>query len=282
MKRKEILIATLGVSPQVVTISLDLLAEQGYSVNEVVTIYTDDEKVKAALTQLDDELQRLSRLPHRPVVISDQTGPVRDFWTKAEVTALLQTLYREVKSCKQAGQRVHLLIAGGRKVMSAYALVVAQLLFDPADRVWHLFSKWQPGDEIQMHVGPDSQAALVPVPVIPVMPTSKAAADLALGDDPWQLIEHHRTLQQQERDREIRNFLRKLPQAQQEVARLLAEGLDNKTIANRRSRSIGTVVKQVSLIYEEWRSFFGLPFKASVRDQIVAELSSYFARKGGE
>jgi CRISPR-associated protein Csx14 len=280
VKKKEILMATLGVNPQIITISLDLLAKQGCQIDEVVSIYTDNEFVKEALAQLDTELQRLGGLLHRPVLISSETGSIRDFLTEADATALLQTLYREVKAYKQAGWRIHFMIAGGRRVMSAYALVVAQLLFDETDRVWHLFSDfWQENRDRKMHVEPGDYAILVPVPVLRWTPMTSIVTDLVLTNDPWQVINRQQELQQREHDQRLRAFLRGLTEAQRQVARLLAAGLDNKAIAVRRGASVNTVTKQVSAIYEEWRTFLGLPEGASVRDQVVAELAQYFARQ---
>jgi CRISPR-associated protein Csx14 len=179
------LIATLGVNPQVVTISLDLLREKGHQIDGVITIYTDNEKVKEGLTRLNKELKRMGTPSHRSVPILGPTGPVSDFWAKADATALLQTLHREVKACKQAGHHIHLMIAGGRGIMGAYALVVAQLLFDEHDRAWYLFSDfWQQERNRKMHKEPGDHAILVPVPVLRWTPMAIVAADFALTDDP--------------------------------------------------------------------------------------------------
>lgn len=283
MSKKEVLIATLGVNPQIVTISLDLLQHsQGCQIVEVMSIYTDNDIVKESLAQLEAELHHIVGPPHRPILITDDTGKaIRDFLTKADATAFLQLLYREVKAYKQAGWRIHLLIAGGRRVMSAYALVVAQLLFDETDRVWHLFSDfWQEGRDRKMHAEPGDYAHLVPVPVLRWTPMISIAADLALTNDPLQVLNRQEELQQREHDLRLRAFLRGLTQAEQRVARLLAAGLDNHAIAARRGASVNTVTKQVSEIYSEWRTFFGLSPNASVRDQVIAELAGYFTRQG--
>ncbi|RMH79719.1 MAG: CRISPR-associated protein Csx14 [Calditrichaeota bacterium] len=279
MKKQEVLIATLGVSPQIVTICLDLLAQQTVQVEEVVSIYTANRQVKTALAQLDAELQRMGGPVHRPVLIGNDKKVVQDFLTADDATLLLQILYREVKCQKDMQRRVHLLIAGGRRVMSAYALVVAQLLFDEHDHCWHLFSDfWQNDRSCKMHIEPGDYAVLVPVPVLRWSPMVMRDAELAFGDDPWQVIAHQQELQQRERDVHLQAFLKSLPRAQREVARLMAEGLDNNAIAARRHTSPNTVTKQVSAIYAEWRVFFGLPENAPVRDRIVSELAGYFAR----
>lgn len=281
MNKQEVLIATLGVSPQVVTISLDLLQAKNHSIAEVVSVYTNNDEVKKALQAVETELARAGGPPHRTVLIGAPERPVADFLTEADSTVLLRTLYREIKAYKQAGWRIHLSIAGGRRVMSAYALVVAQLLFDEDDRCWHLFSDfWQKERDRKMRLEPGDQAVLVPVPVLRWSPVAMRDAELAFGDDPWQVIERQQELQQRERDVRLQAFLKSLPRAQREVARLLAEGLDNHSIAARQHKTVHTVNKQVSNIYAEWRSLLGLSKNAPVRDQIVAELAGYFVRQG--
>ena len=277
MQTKEVLIATLGFNPQIVTISLDLLRAEGHCIDQIISIYTAEPEVRQALVTLEVELQQMGGLSHRPVLVSGEAGPLRDFRTRADVTVLLRTLYQEIERCKRDRWRVHLLIAGGRKVMSAYALVVAQLLFEADDRAWHLVSEWRPGSDQHMHAPPDSRPALVPVPVLPVTPLLPAEGQTG-ADDPWQIIARQQMAQQKARDRQLREFLRHLPPAPRAVARLLAEGLDNQTIAARRGASPNTVTKQLSKIYEEWRVAFDLPEDALVRDQIVAELSRYVTR----
>ena len=283
MKREwsSVLIVTLGVNPQVVTISLDLLKQGDHQIDEITTVFTNNQKVVEGLNRLDKELQKLGGPPHRSVPIMGEQGPVSDFWTKADSTALFRTLYREIKGYKQQGRRIHLSIAGGRGIMGAYALVVAQLLFDEHDQAWYLFSEfWQQDRNRKMHLEPGDHAVLVPVPVLRWSPMAMTAADFAFSDDPWQVIERQQELQQRERDVRIQAFLKSLPRVQQAVARLLAEGLDNQTIAARRGKSVHTVKKQVSELFAEWRVFWGLPEGASVRDQVVAELAGYFARQG--
>lgn len=280
MNRKEVLIATLGFSPQIITLTLDLLREQGCPINEVVSIYTDHPQVKQSLATLNNELVRMGGPVHRPVMVSAGSDPVHDFLTEADAQAFLRTLYRVVKDYKEAGFQVHLSLAGGRRVMSAFVLVAAQLLFDEYDRVWSLFSDfWEKDQNPKLHAGPNDVTALVPVPVLRWTPVAAVTAGLALSDDPLEVINRQPELRQREQDQQLRAFLRGLRPAQKAVAQLLAEGLDNQRIADQRHKSINTVTKQLSVIYQEWRNFFNVePPNAPVRDQIIAELSGYFAR----
>ncbi len=52
---QQVLIATLGSEPQVVTLALDLLREKGHPIGEVIVVHTAGEAVQAALKVLEEE-----------------------------------------------------------------------------------------------------------------------------------------------------------------------------------------------------------------------------------
>jgi CRISPR-associated protein Csx14 len=279
----EVLIATLGVSPQVVTITLDLLQTEGHTISQMVSIYTADEVVRAALARLDDELRRMSSPPHRPVLITGEQGPVADFHTEADAAALLSTLYREVRAQKQAGRRVHLSISGGRRLMGAYALVVAQLLFDEHDRAWHLFSDfWETRRDDKMHPEPGDRSLLVPVPVLRWTQSAAAISALMAQDDPWAAIRQHRELTRNEAIRRKEEFLRHwLTPAERAVVELLVrEGLSNAELARRLSKGEQTIANQLRQVYAKLHEFLGYPAARVDRGVLIAELAPYFTLHG--
>ena len=55
---QQVLIATLGTEPQVVTLALDLLQAKRYSVAEVIVVHTSGEVVQSALMRLAQESPR--------------------------------------------------------------------------------------------------------------------------------------------------------------------------------------------------------------------------------
>jgi len=136
----QVLIATLGSEPQVVTLVLDLLRAKGYSIAEVLIVHTAGRAVQPALKRLADEFAASGACPSRLIPVENDNWPIADVLTEADTAAVLRTLYRTVLAQKRAGNVVHLSIAGGRKPMAVYGMVVAQLLFDEDDRVWHLLS----------------------------------------------------------------------------------------------------------------------------------------------
>ncbi len=279
------LIATLGSEPEVVTIVLDKLLAEGYCIDQVVVVYTAADIVQAAMARLagefDGAVYPAVTLRTAPVIGPD--GAVEDFRTGEDVSALLKTLYHEVRDAKRQGRIVHLCISGGRKVMGVMAMVVAQLLFGPDDRVWHLMSEgWQPGGEKRMHLRPEDHAWLVPVPVLRWTDSAALLAALGNMDDPVEAIRRQEMLACSEAMRRRREFVEHwLTRAEREVVELACKGLDNATIARRLHKSEQTVANQLTQAYAKLGERLGFPERAPERSVLIAELAPYFALKGG-
>jgi CRISPR-associated protein Csx14 len=124
-----------------VTLALDLLRAKGYPIAGVKVVHTTGASVQAGLEMLAEEFRKAAACGYEMVAIEDGGWPVSDVASERETAALMRTLYRVVLAEKRAGRIVHLSIAGGRKTMAAYGMVVAQLLFDDNDHVWHLHSE---------------------------------------------------------------------------------------------------------------------------------------------
>jgi len=272
-------VATLGHEPQVVTIALDLLLARGHDVRDVTVVHTSSPAVLAGLRAVRGEFAS-GRYPARlrSVPVRAESGPLDDFRTESDVRSLLAALYRAVRDAKRAHDVVHLSLAGGRKVMGVAAMVVAQLLFGPEDRAWHLLSEgWSPGAPRRMHLEPGETAHLVPVPVLRWTDSGAMLAALAELDDPLEAIRRYEEIVRGERMRRRREFVERwLTPAEREVARLACLGLDNGAIARRLGRSRRTVGNQLSAVYdklEDWLGFVGPP---AGRALLVAELAPYF------
>jgi CRISPR-associated protein Csx14 len=279
----QVLVATLGTEPQVVTLALDLLRAKGYAIAQVVVVHTAGTVVQPALQRLHEESARDEHSAYRFVPVAGREGPIEDVVTEADIAAVLRTLYSTVLVEKRAGRLIHLSIAGGRKPMAIYGMVVAQLLFDEDDRVWHLLSEgWQPGEERVMHMRPDDRVWLVPVPVLRWSSVSPVATELALREDPWEAIQAQRTMQQDEDWRRKREFVERwLTPAEREVVRLASQGLDNAAIAERLGKAEKTVANQLTGVYgklHEWRGYrTDVPVSRAV---LVTEFATYFALEG--
>jgi CRISPR-associated protein Csx14 len=95
--------------------------------------------------------------------------------------------------------------------MAAYGMVVAQLLFDDNDHLWHLHSEtWRPGNQRVMHAKPGDAVSLLPVPVLRWSSVSPVMTELVVREDPWEAIQAQRFLRQEE-DRQHKRSLSNTP-----------------------------------------------------------------------
>lgn len=279
--RAGILIATLGVEPQVVTITLDHLLSGGEAISEVVVIYTETPRVQEALRIIEGEFQGAvyPGIQLRAVPVTSTDGPVLDFCTDRDLRALLRTLYVEIRRARQAGGMVHLCISGGRKVMGILGMVVAQLLFGPEDRVWHLITEgWQPGADRRLHLPPGEKVWLVPVPVLRWSEAGTLVRTVAELEDPAEVVAWHEKLSRATRIKRQREFIERwLTRAEREVVRLACRGLDNAAIAAALFKQEQTVANQLRGVYEKLRDWLGYPDGNVDRSKLIAEFAPYFA-----
>ena len=264
---------------------MDRLLGLGHVIDQVAVVYTTANVVQKAMARLAGEFDG-AVYPHvtlRTTPIVGVRGAVEDFRDKEDMDALLGTLYREVREAKRNRRTVHLCVSGGRKVMGIAGMVVAQLLFDADDCVWHLLSEgWQPGSDKRMHVRPEDRIWLVPVPVLRW--TDSAAMLAALGelDDPLDAIQRQETLARGEAMRRRREFVEhRLSRAEREVVALACKGIDNAGIARKLHKSEQTVANQLTSAYAKLNEFLGFPERNPDRTVLIAELAPYFALKGG-
>jgi CRISPR-associated protein Csx14 len=280
---EQTLIATLGSEPQVVTLVLDLLFDKGYPISKVIVVHTSGKAVQGAFKALFRELKASQSISLEEMEVTHEKRPVTDILTNEDVGAFLRSIYQVVLKEKRAGRVVHLSIAGGRKTMAVYGMVVAQLLFDEDDHVWHLLTQgWRPGDERVMHVRPGDKTSLVPVPVLRWSAVSPVFTQLALKEDPWEAIRVQKGMKQEEDHRRKQELLDHwLTPAEREVVLLASRGLDNAAIARQLHKSQKTVANQFTSIYGklyEWRGFRDdIPVSRAV---LVAEFAPYFSQSG--
>jgi CRISPR-associated protein Csx14 len=261
--REAVLIAAVGTKPQLVTIAVDLLQAGGERLEEVVLLHTTLGRVgnRASVGLLTQEFGRVyPDVPLRPVCLCDERGiPLVDVASEAAARAVFQVLYREVKAAKQAGRRVHLSIAGGRKIIAIYGMAVGQLLFDARDRVWHIFSVPTLMESQALHPGV-GEASLIRVPVLRWSQISPALTDLILSEDPFEALRRQEAWLETDALRKAQLFtVQELTPAEKDVVRLMVRrGLTNAEIAERTYRSPKTVEHHLSSAYAKARSFFGL------------------------
>lgn len=279
--RPEVLISTLGVEPQVVTITLDYLLAQERPISEVTVVYTGGSGVREALAAVEAEFAKgvYPGLQLRGVPVVSSCGPVGDFCSEEDLRGLLRTLYTEARRARQGGWPVHLCVSGGRKVMGILGMVVAQLLFGPEDCVWHLVTEgWQPGGDRNLHPPLDNRVRLVPVPVLRWHRASTLIRTVAELNDPAEVVAWYERLTRDEQFRRKGEFIRHwLTPAEREVVRLACRGLDNAAIAKALFKSEQTVANQLREVYEKLREWLDHPEQNVDRSVLIAEFAPYFA-----
>ncbi|MCP4538868.1 MAG: hypothetical protein GY832_17170 [Chloroflexi bacterium] len=279
-----VLIAPVGSKPQLVTIALDLLQQQNEDVQEVIVIHTtlDRPTTRLSVTSLGQEFPGAYPGTHlRPICLCDERGiPLDDIDNPPAAREAFRILYRETKAAKQAGWRVHLSIAGGRKIIAVYGMAVAQLLFDENDRVWHIFSTPALIEAKALHPALD-EAALIHVPVLRWSDVSPVLTDLILSDDPFEALERQEELRQANTLRPVQIFVEQvLTPAERSVVQLVVcEGLTDIQIAEQTNRSSKTVGHHLSSAYRKARVTFDM--NHADRHTLTSLLSTYYmvARK---
>ncbi len=252
-----VLISTLGAEPQVVTLTLDALLHRGERISRLYVVHTDASipPIKGAKSKLDEIFVGSNRYPmllYVPHLLSGPQDALRDVATADEILLAYQSLYRLLRQQKQAGCRVHLCLAGGRKTMTSFALAAAQVVLSTQDRVWHLISPPPLIASQTMHAPHPSDVQLVSVPLL-----------------------HPGKLQTEDGARKATAFLTLLTPAERELATLLVrEGLSNDLLADRLGKSTKTVANQLSSIYSKLRDHYLLE-EAPDRTSLMAFIGRY-------
>lgn len=283
-KQKEVLIATLGTEPQVITIALDELLKKGYSVSKVVAIHTNNPKVLDALKILDDEFLKGSyntEFIKVPVKLYSRDEVIEDFLTEESIKALLSTIYKEVRELKQNGFTIHFLISGGRKIMGVIGMLVAQLLFGDEDRLWYLITEgWEPGNERKLHLLSEEKVWLVQIPVIRWSEASTLMRTVAEIGDPSEVEAWYKKLTKKAEMKRRKEFLDHwLTPAEREVVELVCRGYDNASISQILHKKEQTIANQLQSIYEKLKEWMDYPSMKVDRNLLIAEFAPYFALK---
>jgi CRISPR-associated protein Csx14 len=170
------MIATLGGQPQVITFALDALLSRGEQIVEVVVLHLalQDPRTRYALELLDREFpndfyahaHRSIRL--RRIMLRDLRGPMPDITDEHTAEAVRVRMLEILRAEKAQGRPLHVVLAGGRRLLALMLLLTAVVHLDYADRVWHLYtphaSLETTRDGQRMHAQPEDGVRLIEVP----------------------------------------------------------------------------------------------------------------------
>ena len=206
---KNVLIATVGEAPEVLTEVLDKLLEKLNAVDEVLVVYTNDGKVKEGCWNVVGDMDRKTQLLKKSILVwqkglkqhsrfCDKRSFEQEFEEKYKPRGVslrplepfrssdinsesvnadfAKYLFSLILKERLAGNTVYISIAGGRKTMSAYALMGA-LLFgakkgfhvlvsDEIEKRLRLENKFHVDEVIStLSKEEDKFYALIPIPV---------------------------------------------------------------------------------------------------------------------
>ncbi len=262
------LVATLGGQPQVVTFTLDVLLAQGEMVREVVVLH-----LAATNPRYGRSLARVAAwfpndryegrpIRFRPVLV--RRGPERlaDIRNEVEAEAAWNAIYELIAGLKRQGRRLHLCIAGGRRLLGLLAMSAALLHFGHRDRLWHLYT---PGELLErardgaiMHARPEDGVRLIPIPLVPWGAYFPALRALAQTTPEQAIAVQTRWLNQAERVC-CRAVVERLTPRRLDVLRAFAAGQRPQEVAESLCITLKTVDSHKTVVLDECRNAWGVP-----------------------
>ena len=263
------LVATMAGGPQIVTFALDELFRQGESIGQVIVVHLApqaDPLTAAALVTLAAEFadDRYSGHPCRLHFYPVRRGVERldDVHDEATANAAWSAVHELVARLKTEGRRLHVCIAGGRRMLALLAMSAAMLHFDHHDRLWHMHT---PAEFLQraqngaiMHARPEDGVRLIQVPLMPWGAYFPALRALAQATPAQVIAAQTRRLDQAERAR-CQALIQRLTPRQVDVLRALAAGHSPQETADRLGISLKTVDTHKTAILGECRVIWSLP-----------------------
>lgn len=265
---RPVLVATLGTNPQVVTLAVDMLAEDEHcEVGDVYVIHTEPTGwIGQAVSTLRDAFAngnyrgRPCNL-HLVEIRTKDDRAVPDIRSEVQAHAAFQAIFGTVRARKQAQETVNLCIAGGRNSMVVYGAAAAHILFDSYDRLWHIISEPEFERERRLHRLRKRDAQLVEVPVISW--TAWLNHTVALWtDDPFEAYRMQRSLRASLEDRVRTAFYDQLSTQEKRVLAAFVDttaGGSNRQIADVVFMSRRTVEGHFVNIYEKMMNHLDLP-----------------------
>ncbi len=257
------MVATLGGQPQVVTFALDALLARGECIREVVVLHLGPENPRfgRALARLAEEFagDRYCgrRIRFRPISVRGPRGRLADIRDEAEAEVALQAVYELIATLKTQGRRLHVCIAGGRRMLALLAMSAVMLHFSHHDRMWHLYT---PEDLLAraeegaiMHARPEDGVRLIRVPVVPwgvYFPQLRQLAQVS----PGQVLAAQALLLNEKDRHRCQAVIEHLTPRQCEVLRAFAQGASPQEVAEALCITLSTVDDHKKVILAECRN----------------------------
>lgn len=289
MGSQTILVATLGGQPQVVTFALDALLAQGETIQAVYVLHPAPVEVR--LQRSLDCLQQVfaqqryaghpCTLHSVPLVRSGQ--PLATIRDAAEAEATWQTIHHLLAALKSEGCKLHLCIAGGRRLMGLLVTSAAMLLCDHQDRLWHLYTpdalRAQANEGAILHAQPAAGVQLIPVPLVPWGAYFPALR--AMTQPPAQAVAAQMTAFSASNELQCRQVYDRLSERQRDTLLAFARGRTPQDVAEELQISLSTVNTYKTAILAECRIAWHMAEAARLDYRFLREhFAGFLARLG--
>jgi CRISPR-associated protein Csx14 len=269
MPANSTLVATMAGGPQIVTFALDALLHQGEVINEVVVVHLAPQTnplTAQALARLNAEFSGATyaghpcRLHFHPLRrAGKKMDDIRDETT---ASAAWNGIYELIATLKAQERRLHVCIAGGRRLLALLAMSAAALHFDHDDCLWHMYT---PADFIKraqngaiMHARPEDGVRLIQVPLVPWGAYFPALRALTQASPLDVIAAQTRWLDSAERSR-CQAVVDQLTSRQMDVLRAFAAGQNPQEVAEALCVTVKTVHAHKTVILSECRVAWELP-----------------------
>jgi CRISPR-associated protein Csx14 len=239
------LVATLGGQPQIVTFTLDELLRRGERITQVVVVYLANNPRYVQAYQLLAAEFIGDRYAGAPLHLRGQ--PIRlegeELFTPQQVDAVHSTFQELLKQLKEQGQRVHLSLSGGRRLLALVALEAAMCYLRPSDRVWHIYTPPELTEAARggkvMHASPGS-VRLIETPFASLSAYAPGLSGLLKTTPTAQFGQAHRTLSEEDMQR-CQTVWNGLGERQRQVLKGLANGQNRSELASQLNIAPSTV-----------------------------------------
>jgi CRISPR-associated protein Csx14 len=253
----------MGGQAQVVTFALDALLDLGEEIATVLVLHlsSEDPRVQTALAQLSAKFAgeryqgRAVVFRHLALRAGEKPLPaIRDAQDAEAVWTMARDLLTELKS---TGQKLHLCIAGGPRLLALTLTTAAMLQCDHRDCLWHLYTPREFLEEAHdgaiLHAPPEAGVCLVPVPMVPwgayfpaLQALSRPAGPFVLPPDPVDAAH-------------CAAVWKRLTDRQRDVLQVLADGLHPQEAAEQLCITLKTLDSHKTEILAECRVAWALP-----------------------
>ncbi len=281
---KTVLIAPIGTEAQIVTTTIDLLSEKKDHVDEVSVLYSSggDTLLVTAAELLNEELAKYTDLSFTVKPFSRNKKIIKDLDSSEEVDILFYCLYNEVRKQKNLGNTVCLLCSGGRKIIAAYAMLVAQMLFTWDDALLYLISKGDYLKTKKLHpVSPADhrETQLLKIPFLEWNAVLPSISGIRGIEDPNKAYDKIRDLQLEAKYQKACDFIEKhCTKAERRVLELVAcHGMSNAQMASKLFISERTVETHMRALLRNAGFFFNDP--DITRAQLIVLTQPYYQMK---